>query len=54
MLIKLIEILLLKGIITEKEGDYIYGKIPCGNNKRWCESCISKGKCEVTRNGISD
>lgn len=22
---------------------------PCGNDKRWCESCVSKGKCEVTR-----
>ena len=21
----------------------------CGNNPKWCESCISKGKCASTR-----
>lgn len=21
----------------------------CGNNPKWCESCISKGKCQATR-----
>ena len=20
----------------------------CGNDKRWCESCVSKGKCQAT------
>lgn len=23
---------------------------PCGNNKKWCESCVSKGKCNYTKN----
>lgn len=23
---------------------------PCGNNEKWCESCVSKGKCNYTKN----
>lgn len=22
---------------------------PCGNNEKWCESCVSKGKCNYTK-----
>ena len=23
---------------------------PCENNEKWCESCVSKGKCNYTKN----
>ena len=23
---------------------------PCGNNEKWCENCVSKGKCNYTKN----
>ena len=26
---------------------------PCGNNKKWCENCVSKGKCDYTRSDIT-
>lgn len=31
--------------------DAIIDNVPtvCGNNPKWCESCVSKGKCASTR-----
>lgn len=28
---------------------YINAPTVCGNNPKWCESCVSKGKCASTR-----
>lgn len=32
-------------------GKFIIDNAPtvCGNNPKWCESCVSKGKCASTR-----
>ena len=26
---------------------------PCGNNEKWCENCVSKGKCDYTRSNMT-
>ena len=39
-----------KGYVAGFDDGYETGKQSvCGNNPKWCENCVSKGKCASTR-----
>lgn len=38
-----------QGNIRSSDGCPTDKPMVCGNNSKWCESCVSKGKCASTR-----